>query len=170
MMEQNIKTQSAPFDSLRLYRKMVGRLLLGFTDAYSDPEQILRVIGEDDVSFVEAMKLGDLQDEFDVIAEEAPTSVNERQEMYKLLYDSGILPQLLSQGIPIPPEMAEVFPGDPNAIASLKVAFAKAYEVQLMNLELQKMQLQVQLQNGGQPPPEQGQPQPPPTEQGGIVQ
>ena len=173
VMEQNIKTQAAPFDSLRLYRKMAGRLLLGFTDAYSDPEQIIRVVGEDDVAFVQALMQGGLQEEYDVVAEEAPTSANERQEMFKVMYESGVLPQLVSQGVPIPPELAEMFPGDPEAIEQLKIAFQKAYDVQVMQLEIQKMEMEMQVQQMqmGIPPEQQGQPgggEAPPSAGGGI--
>jgi hypothetical protein len=165
VLSQNMKTQSAPFDSLRLYRKRMGRMILDFLDAYGDPEQVARVLPQDEQEFIALMKGGNLSEEYDIVVEEVPTSPNERQEVFDVLMESGFLPQMMSQGVPIPPSLAEFFPIPADASAELKQALQSAYDLQLANMQMQMQQLAMQAQqpqpmnpgeagpNGSPPPP-----------------
>jgi hypothetical protein len=159
VLSQNLKSQSTPFDSLRLYRKRIGRLMLGFIDAYVDPKQIERVVGAEDAApIIQSLGSGDLQNEYDIVVEEVPTSPNERQEVFDVLMQSGFLPQMMSQGMPIPPSLAEFFPIPANATAELQASLQSSYDLQMANMEMQNLQLQMQLQavKSGvpmQPPP-----------------
>ncbi len=80
-----------------------------------------------------------------------------------MLIESNILPQLMSQGVPIPPEIADFFPIPNEAASQLKEALQKVYDLQLLSLDMQKMQLMSQLQpQPGVPGAAPGGPETPP--------
>ncbi len=166
VQEANLQTQANPFDSLRLYRKRMGRLILGFTEEYIDPELIEKVVGSNEAmaAFVQAAKEGRLQDEYNATVEEVPTSPNEKREVFKVFMDSQILPQLASQGVPLPPEIADILPVDKEIGQQFKLALTKMYEFAILKLEHDKAQLAFEMQQmlqqqamGGQPAPPEGQ-------------
>lgn len=152
IQQQNLKNHANPFDSLRLYRKRLGRKLLKYTQEYMDPERIAKIVGPDELEFVDMLKNGDVAQEYQVVVEEVPTSANEKQEVFKLLLETNFLPQLVSQGVPIPPDMADFFPIPAEAAAQLKAALKQNYDLQMKNLTLQGMQMDMMMQQGVQPP------------------
>jgi len=175
LLGQQNKTQTIPMDSLRLYRKQMGRLLFSFVQEYFDEETLLRILDpEKDALFLQSFKDEQLLDEYDVIVEEAPTSPNEKQQTFQLFMETGFLTQLMQSGIPIPPALADFFPIPAEAAAQFKEVLQGAFDIQKLGMELQKMQMQQQMQQppapppgaappqeGAAPPPEQGAPPPP---------
>jgi hypothetical protein len=147
LLGQQMKTQTVPFDSLRLYRKQMGRLLFSFVQAYFDEETLLRILDpERDALFLQSFRDENMLDEYDIVVEEAPSSPTEKQQSFQILSETGFLTNLQSSGIPIPPALADMFPGlDAEAASQYKVVLQKAYEIQLLGMELQKRQMEMQL-------------------------
>jgi hypothetical protein len=167
------KTQAGPFDSLSLFRKMVVRLDLGFTNSFIDRKLIENVVGSEDLRFLEALRSNGLQDEYNIVVQEVPYTPNEKREMHKAMMENQVIPQLIEIGIPPPPEFAEGFPFDPDVIKSLKAGFQKVYEYKMTELEVAKLRLEVEAQQlvaQSQQPQQMQQPQggeqaPPPQQQ-----
>ena len=177
LLGQQMKTQTVPFDSLRLYRKQMGRLLFSFVQNYMSEETLLRILDpERDAVFLQSFRDENLLDEYDIVVEEAPSSPTERQQSFQIMAESQFLTSMQSMGIPLPPGLADMFPGlDQETASQFKVVLQKAYEIQLLGMELQKRQMETQLsapptpqapggpgsngagpQPGGQPPPDSG--------------
>jgi hypothetical protein len=166
LISQQQKTQVLPFDSLRLYRKTMGRLLLSFIQNDMDEYLLRRILSSpDDEMFMDSWRAGTLQEEYDVVVEEAPASPNEKQQVFQVMVESQILPQLLSNGIPIPPSLAKFFPLQSQACAELESSLKLVYQLQMLQLEQQIQMLMAP--PPGQPGAEGGAPQQPGQPQGG---
>lgn len=82
------------FDSKRKFNKEQGRLLLHFIELL--PEGTLyRVLDQGQYKYVPLIKKGDIN-EYDVVIDEAPSSPDQRQEVWALTTT------LLGQGLPLP--------------------------------------------------------------------
>lgn len=95
------QTVMAPlFDALRRYYKEQGRYLLQMIHAYLPPDKVVRVTQADGnaVPFV----LADLPDiaSYDVVVDQAPTSPNQKIEVWSFLQPT--LPALIKLGLPMP--------------------------------------------------------------------
>ena len=179
LLQQQQKTQVLPFDSLRLYRKEMGRLLLSYMEQYMSDELAIRILGDPNDPFIAALKDGSLTEEYDVVVEESPISPNEKQQIINDLVESNFLSQLMTAGIPIPPELANFFKIPSKAAAQFKQSLELAYQVQTLSMQLQQLELRTRLQlppgaplpgemmmgGGGElPPGEEGGGPPPPEE------
>lgn len=88
------------FDALRLYYKREGRLLLHFVQKFIPPDRVLRITMPDgDQQMVMQSQLPDIA-EYDVVVDQAPTSPNQKMEVWGFLQPS--LPALLKMGLPLP--------------------------------------------------------------------
>jgi hypothetical protein len=165
LLQQQQKTQVLPFDSLRLYRKQMGRLLLSMMEQYLSEETATKILGTPDPAFLESLKAGTLSEEYDVIVEEAPVSPNERQQIMSDLVESQFLSQLMSAGIPIPPELADFFKIPSKAAQQFKQSLQMAYDVQNLSMQMQLRDLQTRMQlPPGSPLPGEMPPEPVPGE------
>lgn len=72
------------FDSLRRYRKNVGRVRLHFIQEYFADGRLIRIAGPDGQMLVPLLKQ-DVLGDFEVIIEDAPTSPNQKQETWGLI-------------------------------------------------------------------------------------
>lgn len=72
------------FDSLRRFRKNVGRVRLGLIQNYLADGRMIRLAGEDGMQLVQLLKQQTIGD-FEVIVEDAPTSPNQKQETWAAL-------------------------------------------------------------------------------------
>lgn len=72
------------FDSLRRFRKNVGRVRLGLIQNYLADGRLIRLAGEDGMQMVQLLKQQTIGD-FEVIVEDAPTSPNQKQETWAAL-------------------------------------------------------------------------------------
>lgn len=75
------------FDSLRRYRKSQGRVLLYIIEHYLSDGRLIRIEGADQAQYVPLIKedafKGD--SEYDVIVDEAPTSINQKEQTWSML-------------------------------------------------------------------------------------
>ncbi len=173
LLQQQQKTQVLPFDSLRLYRKQMGRLLLSMMEQYLSEEVAAKILGTPEGPFLDSLRNGSLSEEYDVVVEETPVSPNERQEIMRDMIESQFLSQLMTAGIPIPPALADFFKIPSKAATQFKASLEMAYGVQNLSMELQMRDLQTRMQlppgaplpgemmmppGGGTPPLEGGPP------------
>ena len=175
IQEQTLTTVSGPFDSLRLYKKLHGRLMLGFIQNYVDDIDITRVLGPERAqAFLQVMRTEDLTRMYDIAVEEAPTSQNKQAEIFGKLMQTNFIPQLMEMGIPVPPTLAKYFPFPPDINTDFQGALEEAQEMMqahqklaTMEAQMQMMQMQMEMMMMQQGGPPQGDPNAMPPEQGG---
>jgi len=143
--ESNQVTISQPFDSLRLYKRIQGRLILDHVAAYVPIKQLQRLLSqEQQVEFIGPAKSGTLHQQYEVIAEEAPASKSKQMEVFNKIMETSFIPQLLEIGVTVPPELAKFFPFPPDINAEFERVLAAVKEI--MDLQNQATQLQLQAQ------------------------
>jgi hypothetical protein len=142
--QQSLITLSNPFDSLKLYRERHARLVLGFIREYMDEKIMLRVLGPDS-PVVQAIKEPDFVYNYDIVVEDAPESKSQQDEAFRMMMENNFLPQLLQMGVAPPPTIAKSFPLPGDVRQDFDVAFQGAYDLQVMQAEVEKMNLQLQM-------------------------
>lgn len=95
------------FDAMRLYYKDSGRLMLELVREFMADERLIRISTQGAQKYVPLLK-DKLTGRFDIVVDEAPTSVNMRERVWAAMTD--ILPIALKSGIRIPPEIIEYAP------------------------------------------------------------
>lgn len=122
------------FDALRLYRKENGRLLVDLIREHIADNRLVQVVGEEGARYVRLTKK-DMVLEYDLIVDEAPTSVNAKERTWMAL--EALIPVMLKAGIPLPPEIVDFSPL-PTTLAEKFKAMQKPDPQQ----QQQKQQLQ----------------------------
>lgn len=95
------------FDAMRRYYKRSGTLLLSMIREYLSEGQLVRITGKEGARYVPLIK-NKLVAKYDVIVDEAPTSVNMRERVWVIL--NQIIPMALQAGIPVPPDVLDYAP------------------------------------------------------------
>lgn len=85
------------FDSLRRYRKRGAKLCLKFMYEFYTPEEVARVVGEENAAGVPDPKNWPDIQRMDIKIDEAPTSVTERLEFFDFLTRTGTLEKWIDQ-------------------------------------------------------------------------
>lgn len=94
------------FDSLRLYRKQAGKLLLYFMQEHMTDGQIVRVDGQLGPQYTQWRDPGTVT--YDVIVDDAPTAPNQKEQVFQVLMQ--MIPTLKEMGIMPPPETLKWLP------------------------------------------------------------
>lgn len=94
------------FDSLRLYRKQAGKLLLYFMQEHLSDGQIVRIDGDLGRKYVQWRDPGTVT--YDVIVDDAPTAPNQKEQVFQVLMQ--MMPSLKDMGIMPPPETLKWLP------------------------------------------------------------
>lgn len=109
-IQQSLTMVAEFIDSMTAYRISWGKMLIQFTKNYLCQEQrIMRLNTEEGQEFINAMK-DPLADDYDVIAEEGPITVNQRIEIWQTLSQ-------VFQGQPMPPPLLKFLPVPKPVIA-----------------------------------------------------
>jgi hypothetical protein len=118
MRKKAATTVLAPlFDNYRRSKVEVGKVLLCYMQTYISPGRRLRVIGNGKAGWVTATT--DMTEgRFDLKVEEANASINDRLETLTVLQTT--LPQLLKMGVPVPPDIVDLLPMNPDLRAEMK--------------------------------------------------
>ena len=95
------------FDALRLYYKRSGKLMLSMIREYLPEGMLIRISGQQGTKYVKLMK-DRLVGKYDLIVDEAPTSVNMRERVWVILQQ--IIPMAITAGLPIPQEVLDYAP------------------------------------------------------------
>lgn len=77
------------FDSLRRYRRLIGRTRLSYIQRYLADGRMVRIAGDDGYELVQLVR-DNVLGEYEVVISDAPTSPNQKQETWGII--QGILP------------------------------------------------------------------------------
>lgn len=95
------------FGALRRYRKEQGRLLLEYIHKYIADGRLIRIVGEKGERYVPLVR-DPTTASFDVIVDDAPTSPDQREQVWSLLVQA--MPFLMKAGLPLPPDILDYLP------------------------------------------------------------
>jgi hypothetical protein len=103
------------FDSLRRYRKTNAKATLRFMKEFYQPEQVIRIVGQEKAPFVSTPDKWPEFERFDIKIDESPTSVSERMEFFDFLTRTGTLDKWVSSGFLPPGKVFEWVPWMPES-------------------------------------------------------
>lgn len=130
------------FASLRLYRKVQGRVLLYFMREYISDGRMIRIVGQEGAQFVKLAKDADTE-RYDIIVDEAATSPNQKERTFQIM--TQILPMIMKQGLPIPPEILDYSPLPQSLVAKWKESLKQGGQVpEAVQKQMEDLQKQVQ--------------------------
>ena len=109
------------FDAMRRYYRSMGRQLARYVVDYVPEGTLVLINGETSKQYVPIIKQ-QLALNFDVIVDEAPTSVNQQERVWLVL--EQMIPQLLQAGIPITPKVLDYSPLPPDLVNEWKKLLA----------------------------------------------
>lgn len=148
--ESSMTAFQSLFASERMFRKEVGRLLLGFMSRYYDDDAFIRVCGQDVIPHLGAIRSIDFS-RADIGIDEEPRTVSQRAEALISLQRLGeqmgaqsapmLLPIILKY-LPIPPSDAQAIAKamqpspDPAAMAEIEKTVAEARNLQAKTQEI----------------------------------
>jgi hypothetical protein len=95
------------FDAMRRYYRSMGKQMARYVVDYVPEGTLIRINGETSQQYVPLIK-SQVSMSFDIIIDEAPTSVNQQERVWLAL--ETLIPQLLSAGIPITPKVLDYSP------------------------------------------------------------
>lgn len=124
------------FDSLRRYHKRSGKLMAELVREFMADGRLIRVIGKDKAQYVPLMR-DKLATKYDVVVDEAPTSVNMKERTWAML--EGLLPMALKVGLPMPPSLLDYTPLPEDLVQEWKAMLQPKPE----DTEEQKQQKQI---------------------------
>lgn len=105
------------FDAMRRYYRSIGRQMAQYVVDYVPEGTLVLINGETAKQYTPILK-SSLPLKFDVIVDEAPTSVNQQERVWLAL--ETLIPQLLQAGIPITPKVLDYSPLPPDLVAEWK--------------------------------------------------
>jgi hypothetical protein len=111
------------FDGLRRYRKEQGRTLAAFITEYLSDGRLVRIVGGDGTERYVPLVRDRQAVKYDVIVDEAPASVNQKERTFALLMQ--MLPNLAQMGLPFAPELLEYSPLPAAMVEKWKEVIAK---------------------------------------------
>jgi hypothetical protein len=118
MRKTAAKAVLAPmFDNYRRAKIELGKVLLAYMQTYIAPGRRIRVLGAEKAGWVTATE-DMMQGRFDLKVEEANASINDRMETLTVLQTT--LPMLLKQGVPVPAEIVDLLPMNPDLRTEMK--------------------------------------------------
>lgn len=99
---------SSLFDALRRYRKEQGRLLAKYITEFMSDGRLVKIVGGDGTERYVPLLRDPQVIEYDVVVDEAATTVNTKERTFAILMQ--LMPQLQSLGVPFGPELLEYTP------------------------------------------------------------
>lgn len=133
------------FDSMRRYYKRSGRLMLSMIRVYVPEGQLIRISGQGGQQYVPLMR-DRLVGKYDIVVDEAPTSVNMRERVWAIL--QSIIPMALQAGIPVPPDVLDYAPLPGDLVAMWKKTLEpkpEATQAQQKQQQLAEAQISAQV-------------------------
>jgi len=139
--QAGLRILASMFNALRRYRKEQGRLLLSFIEEYLTDVRLIRVVGDDGAQYVPLIRQEGVST-YDVVVDDAPTSPNQKDKVFSIL--SSLIPQLISAGIPVPPDVIDYTPLPDNLIQKWKALLTESQEAGISAEEGAMMQQNIQ--------------------------
>lgn len=125
------------FDAMRLYYKRSGKLMLSMIREYLPEGMLIRISGQQGTKYVRLMK-DRLVGKYDLIVDEAPTSVNMRERVWVILQQ--IIPMALQVGLPVPQEVLDYAPIPADLAQKWKQKLQPTAEQQAEQQQAKQMQ------------------------------
>lgn len=127
------------FDSLRLYRKLQGRMLLYFIRSYISDGRLIRIVGKNGNPQYMPLTKREGTIEYDLVVDQSPKSPDFREKTWEAMKE--LLPVMLKEGIPIPPSMLDFTPLPSNVAAEWKQMMANRGQISpQMRAQIEEMQ------------------------------
>lgn len=134
------------FDSIRLYRKDQGRLMIEYIRKYLSDGRLIRIVGKEGAKYVPLMR-DERALEFDVVVDESPTSPNNKERTFALL--TSLAPALKDSGIPLTPAIIEYSPLPSKLVEEWKTYIKENKQLPPeVQQAMQQLQQTVQAQQG----------------------
>lgn len=136
------------FDSLRRYRKMQGRVLAHFIENYLSDGRLIRIIGKDGLEQYLPLVRDPNTYQYDVIVDEAPTSVNNKERTFAVMKE--LFPMLQAAGMPPPPGLIKYLPLPESLTNEIMQAMEQAKNQPnpaMMKMQQDMQMLQAKLNN-----------------------
>ncbi len=127
------------FDAMRRYYKRSGKLMLSMIREYLTEGQLIRITGEQGSKYVPLMK-DKMLGKYDLIVDEAPTSVNMRERVWATL--ERMIPLGAGLGAPPPKEVLDYAPIPSELAQKWKESTNPSPEQQKQTQEAQQLQKQ----------------------------
>lgn len=127
------------FDAMRRYYKRSGKLMLSMIREYLSEGQLIRISGDSGSKYVKLIK-DKMVARFDVIVDEAPTSVNMQERAWAALREA--VPLGAQLGAPPPPDAIKYIPGLPQEFKQKWMESLQSPEKQKAQQEAQALQTQ----------------------------
>lgn len=141
--KQSGMTILAPlFNSLKRYRKEQGRVLLYFIREYISDGRLIRINGKQGQQYVPLTNQDETY-EYDVIVDDAPTSPNQKEQVWSMLMQ--MMPMIQKAGVPMPPDMLDYLPLPSTLIDKWKRYISSQMEQQKPQQQLMMQQAQVEM-------------------------
>jgi len=118
------------FDAMRRYYRSMGRQQAEYVRMYMDEGTLIRVNGEEGQQYIPLVR-DKLSGTYDVIVDEAPTSVNQRERTWAVL--ETLIPQVLQAGLTMPKEILDYAPIPADLAEKWKQALQPDPEKQQLN-------------------------------------
>jgi len=137
------------FDSMRMYRKQAGIILLEYIQKYIPTDRIADVLEDDLKQYAQMIKEVDLK-QMNVIVSESPVSDNHKSIVWNFI--AQVLPALLKMGVPVPPDIFDYSPLPAPLVQKWKAMLSPGQngqaspeqQVQMLQQQLQQMQQALQ--------------------------
>ncbi len=127
------------FDAMRRYYRSMGRQMATYVSEYMSEGTLILINGESGRQYVPLVKK-DLTLTFDVVVDEAPTSVNMKERTWAVL--ETLIPQALQAGLRIPQEILDYSPLPSDLVEAWKKALEPDPEQQQIGAETVKATLE----------------------------
>jgi hypothetical protein len=127
------------FDAMRRYYKRSGKLMLSMIRAYLSEGQLIRISGDSGSKYVKLIK-DEMVSRFDVIVDEAPTSVNMQERAWGALREA--VPLGAQLGAPPPASAIKYIPGLPQEFKLEWIQSLQSPEKQKAQQDAQALQTQ----------------------------
>lgn len=123
------------FDAMRRYYQEAGELELCMVRDFISDGRLIRVVGDEGAQYIPLFR-DYLTKEFDVLVDEAPTSVNMQERVFGIL--QNVVPLLLQAGISIPPEVMDYIPLPAALVEKWKTQLKPGPEAQMRQQTMQR--------------------------------
>lgn len=127
------------FDAMRRYYRSMGRQMAFYVSEYMSEGTLVLVVGEQGRQYVPLVK-NKLAKTFDVVVDEAPTSVNMKERVWAVL--ETLIPQALQAGLKIPQEILDYSPLPTDLVEKWKEALRPDPMTQQIGQETVKQTLE----------------------------
>ena len=117
------------FDAMRRYYRSMGRQMAYYVSEYMSEGTLVLIVGESGRQYVPLVK-NNLAKTYDVVVDEAPTSVNMKERVWAVL--ESLIPQALQAGLRIPQEILDYSPLPTDLVDKWKEALKPDPEQQQM--------------------------------------